>query len=451
VIPVLTPDEMRAVDASADVPVTTLIDRAAAAVERQALTMLGGTYGRVVNVVAGPGNNGADGRGAATRLARRGVSVRVFPTDSVPSRLPPCDLVIDAAFGTGFHGHWTPPEIGDVPVLAVDIPSGVDGLTGQVSGRVMTAHTTVTFAAAKPGLYLGAGRAAAGAVVVADIGLDVSSARIHVVEAVDVARWLRPRSADAHKWSHAVRIVAGSAGMTGAAHLAAAAAQRTGAGIVHLSSPGIDAHAPVEVVTRRVPAFDWAGPVLADLHRFHALVIGPGLGREDYTVPSVTKVVADAVIPVVVDGDGLFALSWNPEGAPTMLREREVPTLLTPHDGEYALLTGTTPGVDRVLAARRLATDTGATVLLKGPVTVIAEPHGFVRLVVEGDQRLATAGSGDVLSGIIGGLLATGMAVGEAAAAGAWLHAAAASRLPAHGVIASDLIAAVPEVMELLQ
>jgi ADP-dependent NAD(P)H-hydrate dehydratase / NAD(P)H-hydrate epimerase len=451
VIPVLTPDEMREVDESADVPLTTLIDRAAAAVAREAVRMLGGTYGRVVHVIAGPGNNGADGRGAAALLARRGVRTTVFSAAACPSRLPPADLVIDAAYGTGLRGEWFPPEVGDIPVLAVDIPSGLDGLTGAVRGGVLGAHTTVTFAAAKPGVFVGAGRSVAGRIVVADIGLDVSAARLHQVEPADVAGWLVPRAAQAHKWSHAVRVVAGSPGMTGAAHLTAAAAQRSGAGIVHLSSPGIEVDGPVEAVTRRLPAFDWSTAVLSDLHRFHALVIGPGLGREDYTVPSVTKVVAESVIPVLVDGDGLFALSWNPEGAPTMLREREVPTLLTPHDGEYALLTGAGVGPDRVAAARRLASATGATVLLKGPVTVVADPGGSAMLITNGDQRLATAGSGDVLSGIIAGLIASGVALTEAAAAGAWIHAEAANALARSGMVASDVIGAIPEVVERLQ
>jgi ADP-dependent NAD(P)H-hydrate dehydratase / NAD(P)H-hydrate epimerase len=446
VIPVLTPVEMGAVDRDADVPVEVLIERSGAAVAREAVRMLGGTYGRVVHVIAGPGNNGADGRAAANRLRARGVSVRIFAADDCPGQLPPADLVLDAAYGTGFRATWRPPDVGDTPVLAVDVPSGVDGLTGSVSGDVLRADATVTLAAAKPGLYLGAGRRLAGEVVVVDIGLDTSRATIHRVERHDVAAWLRPRSATAHKWTNAVRVVAGSPGMTGAAHLVAAAAQRSGAGIVHLSSPGIDGDPPVEIVSRRVPGFDWDVPVLADLHRFSSLVIGPGLGREDYSVPSVSRVVADAVVPVVVDGDGLFALSWNPDGAPVMLRSREVPTLLTPHDGEYALLTGSSPGADRILATRRLAADTGAVVLLKGPITVIAEPSGRVRLVTDGDERLATAGSGDVLSGIVGALLGSGMSVFDAAAAGAWIHAAAGRTTAPWSTVASDLLSALPEV-----
>lgn len=447
-IPVLTPVEMAAVDREADVPVEVLIERAGAAVAREAVRMLDGTYGRVVNLIAGPGNNGNDGRVAARRLKARGVRVRSYPADGCPPRLPEADLVIDAAYGTGFRGSWRPPDVGGAPVLAVDIPTGVDGLTGQVQGPVLAAAVTVTFAAAKPGLYLGAGRDLAGEVVVADIGLDTSRASIHRVERADVAGWLRPRAATAHKWNHAVRVVAGSPGMTGAAHLVAAAAQRSGAGIVHMSTPGIDPDPPVEVVVRRVAGFDWHGPVLADLHRFGCLVVGPGLGREDYTVASLTEVVREALVPVVIDGDGLFGLSWNEAGAPLMLRERQVPTLLTPHDGEYTFLTGSSAGVDRILAARRLAADTGAVALLKGPVTVVAEPDGRTRLVTDGDQRLATAGSGDVLAGVIGALISTGLDVATAAAAGAWVHAAAGRLGSRSGTVAGDLVEALPVVVD---
>jgi ADP-dependent NAD(P)H-hydrate dehydratase / NAD(P)H-hydrate epimerase len=450
VIPVLTPEEMRAVDAAAPQPVETLIERAGAAVAAVAVEMLGGTYGRVVNVVAGPGNNGADGRVAARRLEERGVKVRVFDAADCPDPLPASDLVLDAAYGTGFHGRWRTPDPAGARILAVDIPSGVDGLTGLTTGGVRPAHVTVTFAAAKPGLFLNDGRELAGEVRVVDIGLDVSRATVHVVERSDVAAWLRPRASDAHKWRRAVRVVAGSPGMTGAAHLVAAAAQRAGAGMVHVSSPGTDGNPPIEAVSRRIPAFDWAASVLADLHRFHSLAIGPGLGREDHTVPSVTKVVMDAVLPVVVDGDGLFALSWNAEGAPTMLRSREVPTVLTPHDGEYALLTGSSPGADRLLAARRLAADTGAIVLLKGPTTVLAAPNGRALFVTNGDERLATAGSGDVLSGIVAAFLAAGGDPLRSAASSAWVHAEAGLLGPASGLVAGDLPMLLPAVLDSL-
>lgn len=446
-LPVVTPDEMRAIDAESDQPVDVLVARAGAAVAREALRLLGGAYGRRVVVVAGPGNNGADGRVATSRLAERGVAVRVLDARDLPGRIPAADLVIDAGFGTGFRGEWRPPSIDGSRVLAVDVPTGLDAMTGHARPGTWRADVTVTFAAAKPGHVLGAGPATVGRLVVADIGLDVGRSTIGIVEQADVAAWLPRRHRSAHKWKHAVRVVAGSPGMTGAAALVAGAAQRAGSGMVVLSSPGIDAEAPVEVVRRRLPAFDWADDLASDLHRFHALIVGPGLGRERHTLPSVVRAVTDSVVPVLVDGDGLFALSWNESGTPAFLRDREVPTVLTPHDGEYALLTGSPPGDDRVAAAHRLVEMSGAVVLLKGPTTVVAAPDGRTLLVANGDERLATAGTGDVLSGVIAGLLAMGVPPAEAAAGGAWIHAAAAGRRPRRGLVAGDLLAEIPAVL----
>lgn len=442
----LTPEEARALDAAAPVPVSELIRRAGAALARSAVEMLGGTYGRTVNVIAGPGNNGADARDAAGRLRSRGVRIRIWEVGEVPELLPAADLVIDGAFGTGFRGSWHPPAVGDTPVLAVDIPSGLDAMTGQVSGSVLTATRTLTFAAAKPGLFLGVGPQICGEIVVADIGLDVSAASIAVVTSTDVVeRWPR-RSPRAHKWSTAVRVVAGSTGMTGAAHLASAAAMRSGAGIVHLSSPGIEIDSLLEVVGRPIASFDWSGAVLADLHRFGSLVIGPGLGRSDHTAPSVVETITQALCPIVVDGDGLFAVTWNAQGPGAVLRSRRSATVLTPHDGEFALLTGSAPGPDRIAAARSLAADTDSVVLLKGPTTVVADPLGQVFLVTNGSARLATAGTGDVLAGIIGSLLAGGVTAIWAAAMGAFVHAEAARLAPAHNLVASDLLAVLADM-----
>lgn len=446
-IPVVTPERMRAIDAAAPEPVEELIERAGAAVARSALRLLGGAYGRTVAVIAGPGNNGADGRVAALRLRQRGLNVQVYEVAACPAELMGFDLVIDAAFGTGFRGKWQSPSVGDSKVLAVDVPTGLDALTGVVPEGTLAADVTVTFAAAKPGHVLGDGPDVVGALEVVDIGLEIGVPAIEIVDRSDVEAWVPSRSRTAHKWRDAVRIVAGSPGMTGAAHLAAAAAQRAGASLVTLSSPGIDAVAPIEAIDRRLPAFDWADAVLADLHRFHALVIGPGLGREEYTVPSVVRSVFESVVPVVVDGDGLFAMSWNDEGTPAFLSERVVPTILTPHDGEFALLTGSRPGVDRIAAAERLVEMSGCVVLLKGSTTVVAAPGAPTRLITNGDQRLATAGTGDVLAGIIGALLAMGVAAAEAAAAGAWIHAASASIAGDRGLVAGDLISTIPAVL----
>lgn len=450
-IAIVTPDDMRAVDAAAPEPTDVLVRRAGGAVARAAVRMMGGTYGRTVVVIAGAGNNGADGRVAAELLAAKGVRVRMFDAADCPAEIPAewaVDLVIDAAYGTGFRGTWKPPAVGDVPVLAVDLPSGVNGLTGEAAGDVLQATRTVTFAALKPGLLLGAGSQLAGAVELVDIGLGPlagAHTRAHLVQLADVAAWVPPRPVTAHKWRVAVRVVAGSPGMSGAARLAAEAAMRSGAGIVHLSAPGtLVAGAPPEVVQRPLPPKGWARDVLDSLDRFHSLVVGPGLGRDDETAAQARLLAVDAPIPTLIDGDALFAMAWNADGAASLLRRRTAPTVLTPHDGEYTLLAGTPPGPDRFVAARRLAADTGCVVLLKGPTTVVADPHGEVLVVTAGDARLATAGTGDVLTGIIGALLAAGVPALQAAAAGAWLHGQAANAATAEGMVAGDIVAHLP-------
>jgi NAD(P)H-hydrate epimerase len=450
-LPIVTPAEMKAIDAAAPEAAEVLIARAGAAVARAAVRMMGGTYGRTVVVIAGPGNNGADGLVAATRLAERGVRVHVIDAADPPDLIDGADLVIDAAYGTGFHGTWNPPDVGDTPVLAVDIPSGVDALTGEADGPVLAATRTVTFAALKPGLLVPPGSSLAGELQLADIGLAVEHAHAHLVQQSDVAAWWPLRAADAHKWRWALRVVAGSATMSGAARLVAHAAMRAGSGMVHLSVPGhVITDAPIEVVQRELPSHGWADEALASLDRFRAVVVGPGLGRADDVAEQTRRFALGSPLPVVIDGDGLFALAWNAQGAAALLRHRTSPTVLTPHDGEYALLTGQPPGHDRLVAARRLAADTGCVVLLKGPATVIADPHGAALVVTAGDPRLATAGTGDVLTGIIGALLAAGVPALEAAAAAAWVHGSAARSVAASGMVAGDLPDRIPGVVEAL-
>jgi NAD(P)H-hydrate epimerase len=451
-LPIVTPVEMRAVDLAVAHQVHTYIDRAGSAVARAAIRMMGGTYGRTVHVIAGTGNNGSDGRVAALLLQARGVKVRVFEAAACPASLPFADLVIDAAYGTGFHGSWQPPDVGGALVLAVDLPSGVNALTGAADGPVLAANRTVTFQALKPGLLLPPGSELAGELEMADIGLAervAAHAHAHLVQPSDVAEWLPLRGKAAHKWRAALRIVAGNVGMTGAAALASRAATRVGAGMVLLSGiGGLVGEAPVEVVQRPLLDPMWARGLVHSLDRFHALVIGPGIGRDDDTAAQARAAVLDAAVPAVIDGDGLFAMAWNAEGAGALLRRRTRPTVLTPHDGEYALLTGAAPSADRFVAARRLASDTGCVVLLKGPATVVADPTGRVLVVTAGDERLATAGTGDVLAGIIGGLLAQGAEPFHAAAAGAWLHGMAARRATPFGLVASDIADHLPAVLE---
>jgi hydroxyethylthiazole kinase-like uncharacterized protein yjeF len=445
VIPVVTPDEMGAIDAAAPEPVDVLIERAGAAVARHALDLLGGSYGRQVVVVAGKGNNGNDGRAAARRLRARGVKVTEIDATAAPARLPPCDLVIDAAYGTGLRQPYVAPEPPrGALVLAVDIASGVDGRTGERQGRPMRADRTVTFAALKPGMLLEPGRSLCGDVRVVDIGLDVSSARAHLVEESDVARWLPELPVDTHKWRRAVWVVAGSAGMTGAAHLASAAAMRAGAGYVRLSTPGggDDPAAPTEVV--RVPIGRDLHVEEREVKRFGAVLVGPGLGRDYDITKAVRELVASVGAPVVVDGDGLTALGAR---AADVLRGRDAPVVLTPHDGEFAALGGLDPSPDRFAAVRELANRLACVVLLKGPTTLVADPDGRVLASTRGDQRLATAGTGDVLAGTLAALMATGVAPFEAAAAAAFVHGTAATLGPRRGMVAGDLVALLPRAM----
>jgi len=276
----------------------------------------------------------------------------------------------------------------------------------------------------------------AGHVDLVDIGLDTRAARVHLVEAADVARWLPRRPVEAHKWQAAVWVVAGSPGMTGAAVLSCRGAQRAGAGYVRLSPPGVDpgeTGAPVEVVGVPLPHDGWSSAVLGGLDRFKALIVGPGLGTAAATAEEVRSLVHGAGdVPMVVDGDGLTALA----GAAKGLRASRV---LTPHDGEYERLAGRPPGPDRLAAARELAASSGATVLLKGPTTIVASPDGHVLVTTTGAASLATAGTGDVLSGIIGALLAQGVEPLHAAASGAWLHGRAGALGPSRGLVAGEV------------
>jgi len=443
-IPVLTPAQMAAADEAASEPVEVLIERAGAAVAHEALLVLGGAYGRRVVVLAGKGNNGADGRAAAARLRRRGARVEVVDALDLPSHLPECDLVIDAAYGTGFRGDYDAPSAGRAPVLAVDIPSGVDGTTGEAGGRVLQATRTVTFAALKPGLLFGAGRVLAGEVVLADIGLEVRST-VGVVERSDVAAWMPALRTDGHKWDAAVLAVTGSSLMMGAAHLVAAGAQRAGAGMVRLGSPGAGdgASRPIEAVGISLPTEAWEAS-LQDLGRCRALVVGPGLGRDPGSQASVRALLGSADVPAVIDADALTALAGLLSPA---LRRRPADSVLTPHDGEYERLMAERPGADRLAAARRLAEASGSVTLLKGSTTVVAHPDGRVRIVTTGDARLATAGTGDVLSGVVAALLARGLTAFDAAAAGAWMHGRAGQLGRAEGFIASDLLPLLPAAL----
>jgi ADP-dependent NAD(P)H-hydrate dehydratase / NAD(P)H-hydrate epimerase len=449
---VVTPAEMRGIDASADVPVEVLIERAGWAVARVALTMLGGAYGRNVLVIAGPGNNGADGLVAARFLERRGVKVRVVRVDreSTLGRIyTRFDLVIDAAFGTGFHGVFVAPDVQQTPVLAVDIPSGVDGLTGLVSNESMPfiCARTVTFAALKPGLLFGEGPRFAGEIEVTDIGL-IASSSVFLLDEEYARSKLPSRSRTAHKWKSAVAVVGGSNGMTGAASLAARAAMRTGAGMVQLGIPG-DPHPSAgpfgaEVVGVSLPATEWAATAKEMSQRCSVIIVGPGLARTADTVASVRSMIERLPdLPMVIDADGLRAL----RDYVVVDRKDSARIVLTPHDGEFESVMGVPVGEDRIAAARAMSASTKCDVLLKGPTTVVASLDGRVALVNVGDERLATAGSGDVLSGIIGALISMKMSTFDAASVGAYIHGAASNLGWRRGLIASDVVDLIPKWM----
>jgi ADP-dependent NAD(P)H-hydrate dehydratase / NAD(P)H-hydrate epimerase len=488
---ILTPEAMGAADRrtiAAGTPVEVLMERAGRAVAWDVRRALPGTYGRHAVVVCGKGNNGGDGLVTARVLARWGMRAHVFELACgvdharFDRALDTADVVVDAMYGTGFRGTlegdaaWVAERLHtwDGLTVAVDIPSGVDGLTGLTFGPAVRASRTVTFAARKPGLVFQPGRALAGEVVVADIGIDVlapvddgdvADGPAGLVTADDVRAWLPEREPDAHKWQSAVMVVGGSGGMTGAPMFVSQAAMRAGAGIVWCGLPGAKAARAAsgsEVITRRLPATrdgfvaaDAVENVLADVGRFRALAVGPGLGADPQVGGVVRALVAEARVPLVLDADGLNAL----QGDFTALRSRHTrgaPIVLTPHAGEYQRLMGEPVGADRIAAARALADRSGAVVLLKGPGTVIAAPStgpdaGRVALNPTGGAELATAGSGDVLTGIVAGFVARGADVFAAAAAAAWVHGRTADRLLATdgpGLVARDLIDALPRTLQ---
>lgn len=473
--PILTPAEMAEADQrtiAAGTSVEVLMDRAGLAVAWTVRNLLGETYAKRAVIVCGKGNNGGDGLVAARVLEGWGVRVDVVRlVDGVPAAvldraLARADVLIDAMFGTGFRGALegdaaqVAERSANIPTVAVDIPSGVDGATGATAGPAVHAVATVTFAARKTGLCFEPGRSLAGEITVADIGIELPVASagdtaLGLVDASDVARWLGPVPPETNKWKSGLLVIGGSDGMTGAPLMVSHAAMRVGAGIVWCGVPGQDAARAAsgsEVVAKAMPATDDGGlagvsdDVRAAFGRFRAAAIGPGLGRADETVVTVRELVLALSIPLVLDADGLNAFA----GAPEALRGRPASTVLTPHEGEYERLMATPVGDDRVAAARRLAEATGCVALLKGPGTVIAEPDGSKRTAVNSVDGpwLGTAGSGDVLTGIIGGLLARGLGPFEAAAAGAFLHGRAADTAGHTGLVAGDLVTALPLTLD---
>jgi ADP-dependent NAD(P)H-hydrate dehydratase / NAD(P)H-hydrate epimerase len=499
--PLLTAAETTALDRQTEergTPVETLMERAGHAVARAAVLLGGGAYGRRAVVVCGKGSNGGDGLVAARYLARWGVGVDVFslaepapgPSVHMSERLRDAgvplrhyqsdafrravgraDVVIDAIFGTGFRGAVEGPhaeaieaiENSGPPVVAVDIPSGVEGDSGAVRGPAIHADVTVTFGAPKVGTVLQPGAAHAGVLEVADIGFppDLVRGEAVMVESEDVARLLPPRPPETHKRATGVvLVVGGSRTMTGAPLLVARGAYRIGAGLVTMAVP--EGVLPVvqggiteatflplpEGATGAVTEAAW--DTVADrIEGVDAVALGPGLSTDRGAAAFVRRLVGECPAPVVVDADAITAFA----GSVGDLAPRASDAVVTPHAGEFGLLVGMPAAEvieDRIGFTRKAAAEARAVVLLKGSRTVIASPDGEVRISPTGTSALATGGTGDVLTGAVAGALARGLSPIDAATAAAFVHGLAgqiAGGDLAEGTMASDVARAIPTAL----
>ncbi|WP_329327203.1 NAD(P)H-hydrate dehydratase [Streptomyces luteogriseus] len=451
----------------ARLPEGALMQRAAAGLAAACADLLGRVYGSRVVLLVGSGDNGGDALYAGARLARRGAGVtavllaperahaaglaalrraggRVAGAGEGEALVEGADLVVDGIVGIGGKGGLRPEAVplaaaagrSRGAVVAVDLPSGVDADTGEVHGHAVRADLTVTFGTHKPGLLVDPAREYAGSVRLVRIGLELpDEPELEALQHEDVARLLPVPGAESDKYRRGVvGIAAGSARYPGAAVLAVSGALRGGAGAVRYVGPAADA------VIARFPEtlVSDQGPKHAG--RVQAWVVGPGAGDDAATVAEVLA----ADVPVLIDADGLRLADAE------VVRGRRAPTLMTPHAGEAAALLGVERGEvegGRLAAVRELARRYGATVLLKGSTTLVADSGGgAVRVNPTGTGWLATAGSGDVLSGLGGSLLAAGLSAVDAASAGAYLHGLA-GRLAAGGapVGAHDVADAVPD------
>ncbi|HMJ01488.1 MAG TPA: NAD(P)H-hydrate dehydratase [Conexibacter sp.] len=456
----------------------------------------------VVAIVCGKGNNGGDGLVAARLLreAKREIDVQLLcsphelegdaraslerlpgapPRPFMPGSMVDMGGIVDAVLGTGASGAprgaaadaigamAAAAELG-VPVVACDIPSGVDASTGEIAGAVVRAVATATFEAAKPGHWIAPGKACAGEVVVVPLGIprDRPPLREPWLGLIDgtVLDALPRRGARSTKFDGgSVLVCGGSTGLTGAPSLAAAAAMRAGAGYVSVLVPAslnlVFELAHAEAMSVPLPDDDGSlveeavAPALAQCERAGALVLGPGVGRTPAAAAFARGLARDAPVPLVLDADGLNAHAADADGALDALARRTAPTVLTPHAGELGRLLGV-PSADvearRLASAREAARRAGAVVVLKGDDTLVLCPRdGDPLAVSRGDApALATAGTGDVLAGVIGALLARGVEPFTAACAGVELHRRAGrlvgERVGVEGAIASDVVAALP-------
>ena len=446
---------------------------------------------RAATILVGPGGNGGDGLVVARHLAEAGWDVvvtapggrapgsgdaalmaRVAAASGIaveafdPGAPHPDGIVVDALLGTGATGAPRGPVAGAVEwiaahpgaVVALDIPSGVAADTGRVAGAAVRATATVTFHGDMAGLRIAPGRGYAGRIAVVDIGVPAAvrlePAAWLVSDAAVTAIPAKGEVADKYA-SGSVLVVAGSAGLIGAAVLAGRATLRAGAGLAVVAVPGsvqpaAAAHL-VEVMCAPLPDEDGhlapcsLEAIARQARRASAVALGPGLGRAEATTEAVAALLDSLVLPLVLDADGLWHLGDGPE----RLAGRAAPTVITPHAGEAARLLGRERAEvegDRLAAARELATRSGAVVVLKGAGTLVAAPGGLVAVAEGGSPALATAGTGDVLTGVVSAVLAKGVEPFAAAAAAVALHARAGALAGrGDGTIASDVLEALPE------
>ena len=510
---VVTAAEMRAIDQLAieeyGIPGIVLMENAGLKVVDAVCRQLGGyVRGKAITIFAGKGNNGGDGLVAARHLFNMGADVRlmmvaepdgltgdagvnltiwhkmqqkIYPVyqpngiNMVKVSLMSTDLIVDAIYGTGFKGMVNEKVsriielINDsqVPVIAVDIPSGLEADTGKIPGACVKATATITFGLPKLGLVLEQGAGVTGALEVVDISLPSSllsdkSLKRYLLDADTVSSWLPRRKTGTHKGDFGrVLVVAGSVGMAGAAILTATACLRTGAGLVTLAVPGqihdaVTAKVP-EIMTLPLPHKDGVlsgnalDDILEKLKNVDVLAIGPGLSQNRETTELVQRLLPQVKIPLVLDADGLNALA----GDTTILKDITAPMILTPHPGEMARLLGVSTSEvqqQRLALALQQAKSWNLTVLLKGARTLVAAPDGTLYINSTGNPGMATAGSGDVLTGIIAGLIAQGLEITPAAAAGAYLHGMAGDRgsvdLGTYGLLAGDILNYLPQCIK---
>ena len=455
----------------ATLPPGTLMQRAAAGLARRCAGLLadryGGGYGRSVLLLVGSGNNGGDALFAGARLARRGVRVGALLTapdrahadglralkaagGTVQKRLSTVDLVVDGLLGIGGRGGLRDAAAeaaqgipGEPAVVAVDLPSGVDADTGAVPGVAVRADVTVTFGVLKPGLLIGAGSVHSGLVEVVDIGLGPwlrADPAVVVPDLADIAgHWPNPSAGDDKYTRGVVGLATGSPAYPGAALMSVAGALAGPTGMVRYAG------AAAEAVSTAHPSTIVAGRV-ADSGRVQAWTCGCGLGTDERAATELRTVLASDV-PACLDADAVTLLAVN-GGIGPLLRQRTAPTVVTPHDREFARLAGYEPGADRVESTLKLAAQLGVVVLLKGDRTVVGTPDGRAFVNPTGTPALATAGTGDVLAGLLGSLLAAGLPAEWAALAAAYTHGLAARYAAERGpVTAVDVAAALPPAL----